>query len=173
MFNPSDRCGTNGFAAAAGGFSCGGAGGVDANDTVISITSERIRLNSIGGTASWRFTPELSITASEAMIFADLVNVDASTTFSSWLVGLHAQDFLAEGNSAALIFGKPLSRVDVGGEALALFEDATPLHLEGYINFRLTDNISITPGAFAVFNPEGFSGNETALVSVLRTTFKF
>jgi len=175
LFNPSGRCNTNGFTAAAGEFGCAraGGGGVDGNATVVSIASEPIRLNSIGSTATWRFAPKLSLTASGAVIFADLVNVNASTTFSSWLVGLHTQDFLGKGNSSALIFGKPLSRVAVGGDALALFEDATPLHLEGYINFRINDNISITPGAFAVFNPEGYSGNDTALVGVIRTTFRF
>jgi hypothetical protein len=175
LFNPSGRCSTVGFApAAGGGFGCSGLGSVSGTTaSVVTIASEPIQLNSIGATASWRFTPKLSFTASGAFIFADLVNVNASTTFSSWMVGLHAADFLGEGNTAGLIFGKPLSRVDTSGNALPLFENATPLHLEGFVTFRVSDHISITPGAFAVFNPEGYSGNDTAVVGVIRTTFTF
>jgi carbohydrate-selective porin OprB len=44
---------------------------------------------------------------------------------------------------------------------------------EAYVNFRLTDNINITPGAVVVFNPEGFSGNNTAAVGAIRTSFTF
>jgi hypothetical protein len=43
------------------------------------------------------------------------------------------------------------------------------------IQFRLpiTDNILLTPGAYAVFNPEGRSNNDTQIVGVIRSTFKF
>ena len=175
LFNPSGRCDTVGAAPATGGFGCSAAagGGVDRTATLVAIGSEPIRLNSVGATATWRFARSLSLTASGGYIFADLVNVDASTNFSSWLVGLHARDIFSEGNTAGLIFGKPLSRVGTGGNALERFENATPLHLEGYINFRLTDNISVTPGVFFIFNPEGYSGNDTVTVGALRTTFTF
>jgi hypothetical protein len=175
LFNPSQRCSTVGFFAASGGFGCSTTpnGGVDTGATVLTIGSEPIEINSVGATATWRFTRNLSITASGALLFADLVNVNASTTFSSWLFGLHAQDLFGKGNSGAIIFGKPLSRSDTGGRALSPFEDTTPYQLEGYVNLRLTDNINITPGAFAVFNPEGYSGNDTAVVGVVRTTFRF
>jgi hypothetical protein len=100
------------------------------------------------------------------------VDVDASTNFNSWLVGLHAQDVLKKGNSAGLIFGQPLKRVSTDGLAVNP-ENATPYHLEGYFNFRVSDNLSITPGVFAVFNPEGSNANDTAIVPVLRSTFTF
>jgi hypothetical protein len=43
------------------------------------------------------------------------------------------------------------------------------------IQFRLpiTDNILLTPGAYAVFNPEGRSSNDTQFVGVIRSTFRF
>ncbi|MBW4676513.1 MAG: carbohydrate porin [Desmonostoc geniculatum HA4340-LM1] len=52
-------------------------------------------------------------------------------------------------------------------------EDTTPYHLETFFNYRVNDNISITPGVFWLFNPEGFSANDTAVVGVLRTTLTF
>jgi carbohydrate-selective porin OprB len=87
-------------------------------------------------------------------------------------VGLHFQDILGAGNTAALLFGQPLHRDTTEGLALDP-EDADPFHLEAYFNVQVNDNISITPGAFAVFNPEGVSDNDTSVVGVLRTTFTF
>jgi hypothetical protein len=141
-------------------------------DTVSAIANEGIRLNSLGATLSWRFLEDVSFVASGAYIFADLVDVDASTNFVNWMVGLHFQDIFQDGNSAGLIFGQPLNRDTTGGSAFNP-ENADPYHLEGYFSVRLSDNITLTPGVFAVFNPEGYSGNDTAVVGVLRTAFRF
>jgi carbohydrate-selective porin OprB len=43
----------------------------------------------------------------------------------------------------------------------------------GYYRFQVSDNISVTPGAFVLFNPEGDSNNDTSIVGVVRTTFVF
>lgn len=141
-------------------------------NSFVAVLNEGIRLNSLGATLNWQFAPQVDLTLSGAYIFADLVDVDASTDFASWLVGLHFRDLFGEGNKAALIFGQPLNRVSTGGEAFDP-EDADPYHLEAYFNLRVNDNLSITPGVFAVFEPNGFEDNETAVVGVLRTTFNF
>jgi carbohydrate-selective porin OprB len=93
------------------------------------------------------------------------------------MAGLHFRDLLKEGDSAGLIFGQPLFRVDAGGSATltdnVAVNRATPYHLEGYYRFKVSNNISITPGAFVLFNPEGDSRNDTTAVGVIRTTFTF
>jgi hypothetical protein len=139
---------------------------------VLAIANEGIRLNSLGATMSWRFMDKVSLVASGSYLFADLVDVNASTNFISWLVGLHVRDIFQQGNSAGLIFGEPLNRDSTSGDAFNP-ENAEPYHLEGYITFRMSDNITLTPGIFAVFNPEGYSGNNTAVVGALRTSFSF
>lgn len=139
---------------------------------VLAIANEGIRLNSIGATVNWSFVENVSFVASGAYIFADLVDVDASTNFLNWMVGFHMQDVFQEGNTAGILFGQPLNRDSTNGDAYNP-EDANPYHLEGYISFRLNDNIVMTPGVFAVFNPEGYSGNDTAVVGMLRTSFSF
>lgn len=138
----------------------------------LAVLNEGIRMNSLGGTATWQFSPQVAVTASGAYIFSDLVDVNASTNFVSWLVGLHFQDLLAEGNTAGLIFGQPLNRDTAGGGAINP-ENADPYQVEGYLTVRLSDNITLTPGAFVIFNPEGYSGNDTTVVGALRTTFTF
>lgn len=136
--------------------------------------TEPIRLNSVGATLTWRFLPKVAFNISGAWIFSDLVNVDASTTFTSWMTGFHFSDVFKEGNTAGLIFGQPLARSSVGGiSTIPVGFTATPYQLEGYFNFRMSKNISITPGVFFVFNPEGINNAPTATVGVVRTTFTF
>lgn len=137
-----------------------------------------VKLNSFGGTVTWRFSPNIALSGYGAALFVDASSnsVNASTTFTSWMVGLHFKDLFKSGNNAGILFGQPLYRSDAGGSAqLSPTGDnrATPYHLEGYYRFRVSDNISITPGAFVLFNPEGNSNNETTTVGVLRTTFTF
>jgi carbohydrate-selective porin OprB len=52
-------------------------------------------------------------------------------------------------------------------------DEDTSYLVEALYKFPLSDNISITPGAYAVFNPDHNSDNETVYVGVVRTTFEF
>jgi len=141
-------------------------------NATLAVLNEPIRLNSVGATLNWTVTPKVDLTLSGSYLFADLEDVDASTNFASWLLGVHFQDVFREGNTAALIFGQPLNRTSAGGIGFNA-EDADPYHLEAYFNMPVAAGISITPGVFAVFNPEGQSGNDTTVTGVLRTTFTF
>lgn len=137
-----------------------------------------VKMNSVGGTVTWRFSPKVALSGYGAAIFVDDSSpaVDASTTFTSWMIGLHFNDLIKKGNNAGLIFGQPLYRTDASGSAQladAGTNRATPYHLEGYYRFRVNDNISITPGVFILFNPEGNSNNDTTAVGLIRTTFTF
>jgi len=137
-----------------------------------------LTLNSVGGTVTWRLSPKIALSGYGAAIFVDAASnsVNASTTFTSWMAGVHFKDLFKPGNTAGILFGQPLYRTDAGGSAqLTPTGDnrATPYHLEAYYRLQVSDNISITPGAFILFNPEGNSNNETTTVGVLRTTFTF
>ncbi|TBR58200.1 S-layer protein [Westiellopsis prolifica IICB1] len=137
-----------------------------------------VKLNSFGGTLTWRFSPKIALSGYGAAIFVDdsARDVDASTTFTSWMVGLHFNDLFHQGNNAGILFGQPLYRTSADGDAeLAStgVDRATPYHLEAYYRFKVSDNVSITPGAFVLFNPEGDSRNDTTTVGVVRTTFTF
>ena len=137
-----------------------------------------LTLNSVGGTVTWRLSPKIALSGYGAAIFVDAASnsVDASTTFTSWMAGVHFRDLFKSGNTAGILFGQPLYRTDTGGSAqLTPTGDnrATPYHLEAYYRLQVSDNISITPGAFVLFNPEGNSNNDTTTVGVLRTTFTF
>ncbi|MEG4106243.1 iron uptake porin [Microcoleus sp. S13_C5] len=132
-----------------------------------------VRMNSFGGTATWRLSPKLAVSTYGGWIIADAERSNASTTFNSWMVGFHFRDLFKQGNNAGILFGQPLDRDSVSGGARFQQNKATPYHLEAYYRFKVNDNISITPGAFVLFNPEGTKDNDTVGVGVLRTTFTF
>jgi len=136
--------------------------------------TQQIHINSVGGTTTWRFSPKIAFTGYGAAFF---VNNDggtsASTTLTSWMAGLHFTDVLKKGNTAGILFGQPIYRIDAAGAATLPSRRATPYQLEAYYRFQVTDNISVTPGVFVLFNPEGTSRNNTTTVGVLRTTFTF
>lgn len=144
----------------------------------INAVAGSTRANSIAGNLAWKITPKISFHTWGTVIFADAVNTSASTTFTSWIAGLTFNDLFSEGSAASILFGQPIKRSSVSGLASLGTSngraiDSTPYHLELFYRYRLSKNISITPGIFWVFNPEGASGNPTATVGVIRTTFTF
>ncbi|MES1025104.1 iron uptake porin [Gloeocapsa sp. BRSZ] len=87
----------------------------------------------------------------------------------NWAAAVSFPDLGKEGNLASIIFGQPPKVVDSD-----LIEDQnTSYHLEGFYRFKLTENVSITPGAFVIFNPEHNNDNDTIYVGTIRTTFEF
>ena len=100
------------------------------------------------------------------------------------MAALSVKDLFTEGDLAAIMFGQPLfatsltsTTTGVGANTADLktttFQTNTPYHLEALYRFRVSKNISITPGVFFVFNQGGNTANGTATVGVIRTTFSF
>jgi hypothetical protein len=136
-----------------------------------AIAKEGIKLNTFGATAAYELNNKITLAGTATYINSSLVDVNASTNFLSWMIGTQIKDVFKTGNTAGLIFGQPLSRKSVGGLAYKP-EDATPYHLEGYLNIKVSDNINITPGVVVLFKPEGFESSNTVFMPVIRTTFK-
>jgi hypothetical protein len=149
----------------------------DGTVNVGGILDTPIQIHSVGTAFNWNFTPNVAWTGYFSYFFVNSVGgPSASSNFLSWMTGLSFKDLFKEGNTAGLIFGQPLNRVSAGGAAQLTepnVDRATPYHLEVFYNHKLTDNISITPGVFVLFNPESNANNDTTTVGVLRTTFKF
>ncbi|WP_103668313.1 iron uptake porin [Pseudanabaena sp. BC1403] len=131
-----------------------------------------IRSNTVVGSLVWDITKKFTFNTWGAWTFADTTGATtASTTFTSWMAALSGKDLFTEGDLAAIMFGQPLLRTNVGGVAQGSAN--TPYHLEALYRFRVSKNISITPGVFFVFNQNSSSANGTATVGVIRTTFSF
>lgn len=97
-------------------------------------------------------------------------NGDDSATILNGALTLAFPDLLAEKNVGGIIIGVPpvISSHDDGD----LVTDKTPLHVEALYRIEVNDYIEITPGAFAVFNPDT-DDNDTLWVGTVRTEFSF
>jgi outer membrane murein-binding lipoprotein Lpp len=145
----------------------------DSLTDVAGITG--IKTNTIVGSLVWDITKKFTFNTWGSYIFADSTGgaLSGSTTFTSWMAALSGKDLFTEGDLAAIMFGQPLYKTSVGGVATTVGQTATPYHLEALYRFRVSKNISITPGVYFVFNPNSASANGTATVGVIRTTFSF
>lgn len=137
-----------------------------------------VNVNSVGATLTWRINSSIYFTDYGAYFMVDQANGgSAFTDLASWMAGLYFPDAFVEGNTAGLMFGQPLTRVGAGNGATLtpanISNRATPYQIEAFYNYKINNNLSITPGAFVIFNPEGDSNNSTTGVFALRTTFTF
>ena len=132
-----------------------------------------IKSNIVVGSLVWDITKKFTFNTWGSYVFADTTGATtASTTFTSWLASLSVKDVFSEGDLAAVSFGQPLYRNSVSGTSITGSAN-TPYQLEALYRFRVSKNISITPGVFFVFNQGSDSANGTATVGVIRTTFSF
>ena len=136
-----------------------------------------VKMDSFGATLTWRFSPQVYFTTYGSYLIVNQAAGSAYTNYTSWMVGFYFPDAFVQGNSAGILGGQPTYRVGAGNGATVnpsgVVSRAIPYQIEAFYNFKVNENISITPGAFVIFNPEGDSANSTTAVGVLRTTFTF
>lgn len=88
----------------------------------------------------------------------------------SWTANASVLDLVKEGSVLSIAGGMiPQFTTDLDIEE----DEDTSYLVEALYKFPLNDNILITPGAYAVFNPNGVEENDTVYVGVIRTTFSF
>ncbi|NJM45711.1 MAG: iron uptake porin [Alkalinema sp. RU_4_3] len=103
-----------------------------------------------------------------------------NATSWNWAVALTMPDLFKEGSLGGLIFGMPPKSTDndfgpnVGTVLTNRREDKdATYHLEAFYRYKLSDNVTVTPGLFMLFNPEGNNNNDTVYVGTIRTTLTF
>ncbi|MGD1714223.1 iron uptake porin [Dapis sp. BLCC M172] len=134
--------------------------------------SRPANINAVGGTVQWRVWQKITLAAWGGWVFTNYINSDAHATSNTYLFSVGMSDpFGREGDLFAVLFGKPLKLVD-GDNGIQEDED-TSYHIETFYRYKLSDNITITPGFFVLTNPEHNEDNETIVIGVLRTTFRF
>ncbi len=95
-------------------------------------------------------------------------------------VTLTFPDLGKEGNVAAIIVGvEPMVRKSSVSAAVPGLPDVfgadkdTSLHVEAFYQYKLTDNIAITPGIIWLTAPDHNNDNQDIVIGALRTTFSF
>ncbi|MBD2354494.1 iron uptake porin [Tolypothrix sp. FACHB-123] len=123
--------------------------------------------NSYGISAAFRPSDRLSI--SGFVSFHDVNQQGAGNDFEAWSYGggISLPDFGKRGNVLGIFAGaEPYAR-------RAGSPGTLPVHVEGFYKYRVSDNISITPGIIWLRAPGQNSDEENAFIGTLRTTFTF
>jgi BMFP domain-containing protein YqiC len=131
--------------------------------------------NSYGGEVAFRLTNNISISGYGTYTNAILIG---QGTADIWTYGggVAFSDFGKEGNVLGLFAGvEPTLRgvsQNIRAQGLPFSRDNV-WHFEGFYKYKLTDNISVTPGVIWVTAPGQNEDNDDAVIGTLRTTFTF
>jgi Carbohydrate-selective porin, OprB family len=144
----------------------GGTVSANANDP---FGGARTSANKVGLGANLNVGEKIVLAATGGYGKIDDVNSDDSGKVWTWGANASLLDLVKEG-----------SVLSIGGGMLPRFssddveeDEDTSYLVEALYKLPLNDNISITPGAYAVFNPNHDTDNGTVYVGVVRTTFEF
>ncbi len=95
----------------------------------------------------------------------------ATKDILTWALTVGFPDLGAPGNLGGLVVGQEPRVTAATGIATA--DPGSSLHLEGFYQVKLNDNLSITPGLIYLSAPDHNSANAGALIGTVRTTFTF
>ncbi|NEO84137.1 MAG: iron uptake porin [Spirulina sp. SIO3F2] len=161
------------------------------DEQVSAINGVDLETNAFGITANWDITDAITLGGWIGWTTSHQLNFDGSVQTNNWMLSLQFPDLLEEGNYGAIFFGVPPriteSNLSANGVLLGNIpsffrtgstasqggRDDTAYHLEAFYRWRLTDNITITPGIVTIFNPGHNANNDTVTIGALRTTLSF
>ena len=127
----------------------------------------------LGFQANWRASDRVNVAGWFGYSWAEAqggIRRGDNAELLTWSLNASYLDLFKEGSVATLAIGQApyTTSVDNGPE-----DPDSNFAIEGNFKYPVTDNISITPGVYAVFNPENNDNNDTVVVGVIRTVFKF
>lgn len=153
-------------------FTANGGGG--SNNANLVNLGEAFNSDSFGVEASFKFSPQIVLNGSVGYTNANVLSgTRGSVDIWNWAVSLAFPDLFRKGSIAGIIVGVE-PKVTSASRRLNFLEDRdTSLHVEGFYQFQLTDNIAITPGIIWLTAPDHNSNNDDIVIGVIRTTFVF
>jgi hypothetical protein len=125
--------------------------------------------NSYGLSAAFRPSDKLSV--SGFVSYHDVTQVGAGNDYEAWSygAGVALADIGKKGNVLGIFAGAEpyaLNRRGLAGSEI-------PYHIEGFYKYRVSDNISITPGVIYLTAPGQSNNTDSAIIGTVRTTFSF
>jgi hypothetical protein len=124
--------------------------------------------NNFGVQGSFSLSPQFAIGGWAGYTQNQLAGVDRQIW--NWAVTAAAPNFGGEGNIAGLLVGQS-PRVTFASDGSA--DTKAGLHIEGFYQVKLSDNLSITPGIIYLTAPNHDASSQPAVIGALRTTFLF
>jgi hypothetical protein len=130
----------------------------------------------VGIGASYQFSERfiLSGFASHAWLNQLAGGSNDAQSYSAGL-GFVFPHLFREGNEAGIAVGVPPTVYENSSSVDAYEDDETPIAIDLYYSFRISDNITITPAGLVLFNADGgnTADDDTVFVGAIKTKFKF
>ena len=135
--------------------------------------ARKVVSNSYGAQASFRLNPRFIIGGWAGLTNARILGIGDARIWN-YAVTLALPDLGKEGNLLGFVVGREpyLDKLEAANN-LRRFTNDESWHVEGFYKFKLTDNISVTPGVIWITNPNQNDQNDDIIIGTLRTTFTF
>jgi hypothetical protein len=130
--------------------------------------------NSYGLSAAFRPSEKLSV--SGFVSYHNIVGEGVGgNNFEAWSygVGVALPDLGKKGNVLGIFAGAEPYSLNRTLPLLGTTGSNVPYHIEGFYKYRVSDNISITPGVIFLTNPGQSNNTDNAIIGTVRTTFTF
>ncbi len=132
-------------------------------------------------------TAESNVFLKKGTLSARTIKSGDTADIVNWALTLGFTDFGKKGNLLGFIFGMPpkvtstplrgqnvyAGNTLLGTKPFRNDSKATSYHIEAFYRYQVSDNISITPGAFLIIDPNDNNANGNIWVGTLRTVFTF
>ena len=153
-------------------FRANGSGG--SNNANLGNLGEAFNSDSFGLEASFKLNPKIVMNGSVGYTMANVLSgTRGSVAIWNWAVSLAFPDLFRKGSIAGIVVGMEPKVTSASSQLSFLKDRDTSLHIEGFYQFQLTDNIAITPGIIWLTAPDHNSNNDGIVIGVIRTTFAF
>lgn len=149
-------------------------------------TGRPLKTNAVGATLEWRITPQVTFGTWGGYTTSKIPDEDGRVETTNWMFFLNFPDLLGRGNlggiyvgqtpriiSSDLPLGQNIPNFSAGGVGTSGEQPGKTTHLEVFYRYRVSDNISITPGVIVLFDPAHTPASDTVTIGALRTTFTF
>ena len=146
-------------------------GSTGSSNAVTPFGDVSTQSHSIGLSTAFTLGKKFTIAPWAGVTFADEEAGSDSATIWNWAVQFALKDAGKKGNVLGFVVGMPPKVTD--NDISAREDDDTSLHFELLYKYKVNDYIAITPGVFVITNPEHDADNDTQVVGVIRTVFKF
>jgi Carbohydrate-selective porin, OprB family/S-layer homology domain len=132
--------------------------------------------NAYGLEASWAISDRIVLGGwggySQITALSSIQGDRGSQDVLNWAVTLGFPDLGKEGNLGGVVVGMEPYVIDSSIDPLG--EDAdNSLHVEAFYQYKLNDNIAITPGLVWINSPNNNKDNDDLVIGTVRTTFSF
>ncbi len=147
-----------------------------------------LKTNALGASLEWRITSGVTLGGWFGYTSSSLVLENGTVETTNWMAYLNFPDLFGEGHLGGIYVGQPprISRSNLpngrnipsliaNGNAFGTAggQPAITTHVEAFYRYRISDNITITPGFILLFDPGHDTDNDNIFIGALRTTFNF